>query len=270
MTVVVPSPSMQALVRDRFKLNSILITNGVNTNLFHPIPKNSRREIRTTLGLGQEDFCLCYLGSIENWLDLETVVRALATLKSLKLVLIGGAPRSEAYINHVLKLCEKEGVRDRVILTGFKPQAEAARILASCDAAIVPFALRSELSAVALPDKGFEYLATGLPVISTRLPDLETLFGSCVYFYDTVESLHSILELLQAGATRKCSPNNQIDMVRKYDWKALSNVYERLIIQLVKNSVCNRIQLDDKSHQQNDAEGLGLEPERQICVGTEV
>jgi len=235
MTVVVPSPSMQRLVRDRFKTDSILIPNGVNTALFHPISEGERRQVRSELELIQGEFGLCYLGSIENWLDLETVVQALVTLDSLKLILIGGPPRSASYLDYILDLCEKKKVRDRVILTGFKPQAEAAKIVASCDAAIIPFSLQSELSAVALPDKAFEYLACGVPVISTRIPDVEELFHDCVYFYDTKEDLTRILKDLLTHSERKCTPAKQIAKAIAYDWKLLSETYERLIVRLVRD-----------------------------------
>ena len=235
MTVVVPSPSMQRLVRDRFKTNSILIPNGVNTALFHPISESGRRHVRSELGVEQGEFCLSYLGSIENWLDLETVVQALVGLESLKLILIGGPPRSAGYLGYILDLCEKKRVRERVILTGFRPQAEAAKIVASCDAAIIPFSLKSELSAVALPDKAFEYLASGVPVISTRIPDVEELFRDCVYLYDTKEDLTHILNDLLARSNRKCTSAEQIEKASRYDWRILSEAYERLIVRLVED-----------------------------------
>ena len=152
----------------------------------------------------------------------------------MQLVLIGGPPRSATYLHKLLDLCEKRGVRERVITTGWKPQAEASEVLASCDAAIIPLSPQSGLSAVALPDKAFEYLASGLPVISTRVPDLEEIFSDCMYFYDTREELTQILNQLLADPNRKCTPEYQIKKASKYDWRILSKTYERLIAQLVE------------------------------------
>ena len=236
MTVVVPSPSMQRMVRNRFKIESVLISNGVNTELFHPISERSRQRIRSELGIQEKEFALCYLGSIENWLDLETVVETLIKVKPLKLVLIGDPPRSATYLRKVLLLCERRNVRERVIRIGFKPQAEAARILAACDAAIMPFSLRNELSALALPDKVFEYLASGRPVISTQIPDVEALFGDYIHFYKTKEELSATLKSLRSRTERKSSSRSQIEVASEYDWKILSKAYEQLIIQLAENT----------------------------------
>jgi glycosyltransferase involved in cell wall biosynthesis len=225
---------MQQLVRDRFNADSRVISNGANTALFHPISKSAREEVRKELGVHPGEFCLCYLGSIENWLDLETVVQALVRLKSVRLILIGGPPRSATYLQDILALSEKNGVRERITLTGFKKQAEAARILASCDAAIIPFPLTRELSAVALPDKTFEYLASGIPVISTRLPDVERLFENLIYFYDNVDELVEILQILNSYAEKDLS-SKQITTAATYDWKIRSTTYENLIIDLVNN-----------------------------------
>ena len=196
--VVVPSPSMGVLVRNKFGISSVLIPNGANTDLFHPASEDVRRKVRTDLGVRQDEFCLCYLGSIENWLDLESVVHALTQLKSVRLIMIGGPPRSGEYLQSILTLCEEEGVLGRVTSTGFKSQAEAAKILSACDAAIIPFPTNRELSAVALPDKTFEYLASGIPVISTKLPDVQKLFGDLIHFYSSTDELVEILRWLKS------------------------------------------------------------------------
>lgn len=239
MTVVVPSPSMQRLVWSRFGVKSVVISNGVNTKLFHPTTKAAREETRAELGLRAGEFCLCYLGSIENWIDLEVVVHALTQLKSLKLILIGGPPRSAEYLHHIMNLCDSTGVRDRVKFTGFKSQAEAARVLSACDAAIVPFPLDHQLTNVALPDKAFEYLASGIPVISSKLPDVEELFGDFVYFYDTPDKLVEILRDLSGQMKRRGSTKDQVTKVSKYDWRTIAARYSELLANLISNNERN-------------------------------
>jgi glycosyltransferase involved in cell wall biosynthesis len=167
---------------------------------------------------------------------LEGAVQALVRLRSLRLILIGGPPRSPAYLQHILALCDREGVRDRVTWTGFKSQADAARILGACDAAIVPFPINHALSAVALPDKVFEYLASGIPIISTRLPDVERLFGGLIYFYDNPDELCDILRSLINGSS-KCNVREQLGQAKKYDWREIAKTYEKLISSLVNSNV---------------------------------
>ena len=170
---------------------------------------------------------------------LEGVVQALVQIRSLRLILIGGPPRSSSYLHHILALCDREGVRDRVTWTGFKSQADAARIVGACDAAIVPFPVGQALSGVALPDKLFEYLATGVPVISTRLPDVEKLFGSLIYFYDNPDELYGILRSLSNGRSKR-NVREQLDRVKKYDWAVMAKTYQDLISRLVTSNVASK------------------------------
>jgi glycosyltransferase involved in cell wall biosynthesis len=263
---------MAPLIRNRFGISAVLIPNGVNTELFHPTFEDVRTRVRTDLGVRQDEFCLCYLGSIENWLDLESVVHALTQLKSMRLIMIGGPPRAALYLQSILTLCEKEGVR--VTSTGFKSQAEAAKILSACDAAIIPFPLDRELSAVSLPDKTFEYLASGIPVISTKLPDVQKLFGDLVHFYSSTDELIEVLRRLQSHMNdEKCDPSEQIARAKNYDWKTISRSYENLISELVpvgagscpsqggnQQSSATRIKLDRTSRR------IARQDENSSCV----
>jgi hypothetical protein len=54
--------------------------------------------------------------------------------------------------------------------------------LAQCDAAMIPF-LRTDLTMATNPIKLYEYFSQGLPVVSTRLPEVE-LYGDLVYLAD--------------------------------------------------------------------------------------
>jgi len=232
MAVVVPTPSMQALVRQRYGSDAVLITNGANMELFRPLSIRERRAARTKLGLRENDFCLCYLGSIEKWLDLESVVLAIASIQQTRLVLIGGPVRSRAYMDQILHLCDKLQLKSRVIATGFRAQADAARIVSACDAAIVPFRTDMELSLVALPDKLFEYLGVGIPVISTRLPDVENMFGDLVHFYRGSSDLAEIIRDLLSRDV----PWDHVareDLVAKYDWRHISRRYQEFLARLI-------------------------------------
>ena len=152
--------------------------------------------------------------------------------------MIGGAPRSWAYLRSILALCDKEGILGRVTSTGFKSQAEAARILSACDAAIIPFPPDRSLSAVALPDKTFEYLATGIPVVSTKVPDVQKLFGDLIHFYSSTDELIEVLRSLQSHMKdeERDPSEQQVARAREYNWKTICRSYENLISELVQSN----------------------------------
>lgn len=74
------------------------------------------------------------------------------------------------------------GARPNVTLAGGRPYAGLPRLLAGMDVALVPY-LRNRYTAGVFPMKVYEYLAAGLPVVATGLPELAGL-GSQVRLAD--------------------------------------------------------------------------------------
>nr|AIA85738.1 CAZy families GT4 protein [uncultured Pantoea sp.] len=61
--------------------------------------------------------------------------------------------------------------RPNLAYPGARPYAELPEVLGGFDVALMPFA-RNEATASISPTKTLEYLAAGLPVVSTRVPDV--------------------------------------------------------------------------------------------------
>jgi len=234
MTVVVPSPSLQGIMRRKFGINAEIITNGVDTHVFKPLSEQEKKSVREKLGIQQSDFCLSYLGSIENWLDLETVLCALEQVPHAKLVLIGGAVRSSEYLQSILSLSERKRLTKRVLPTGFRTQHDAAEIVGASDGAIIPFRTDTELSQVALPDKLFEYLAAGVPVISTRLPSVVRIFGNSIHFYDTVNELSQTIRNLIVEKDQSCCDVSRSTPAENYDWGLIASKYQCFLKKIVE------------------------------------
>jgi glycosyltransferase involved in cell wall biosynthesis len=150
-----------------------------------------------------------------------------------RLLLIGGAVRSSDYLQDILSISEESGLRSRVIAKGFQSQRDAAKLVAASDAALVPFRTDTELSLVALPDKLFEYLATGVPVISTRLPDVAKTFGDSVYFYEGVDELVGIVRELMKKSAQGRLHQNRRTIMKDYDWKFIARKYQRLLSKVI-------------------------------------
>jgi glycosyltransferase involved in cell wall biosynthesis len=234
MTIVVPTPSFKALLKREFGVSSSIITNGVNMEIFHPASPAERMLVRKNLGLGQDDFCVCFLGTIQEWLDLATVISAVESFPKAKLLLIGGSVRSPDYFQSILSTCEQRGLGRKIIAKGYLSQPEAAKILSASDAAIIPFRTDLSLSRLALPDKLFEYLASGVPVISTKLPDVVSMFGDVVHFYDNADELVGILRHLDALRETREHDLHESELSRKYDWKTIGKEYQDLLRKLIE------------------------------------
>jgi glycosyltransferase involved in cell wall biosynthesis len=91
----------------------------------------------------------------------------------LKFLLIGGGEQDSELRQKV----EKLGLSEKVVFTGFVSYADLPKYLKVADIAVNT--LEPTLVAnVAFPNKVPQYMAAGLPVVSTKLDGLEQTFGN--------------------------------------------------------------------------------------------
>jgi glycosyltransferase involved in cell wall biosynthesis len=137
----------------------------------------SDNQLRKSLGISTEDRVITYMGSFFYFSGLPEVLRWLAKFRPdaefEKLLLIGGGEQE----NELRQLVSELGLSDRVIFTGFVSFEDLPKYLALSLVAINTLEV-SRVATVAFPNKVLQYLACGLPVVSTRLEGLvSTLDG---------------------------------------------------------------------------------------------
>lgn len=131
-----------------------------------------RREgrLRALAGLGAESRVLAYGGRITTNRGLEETIDALAELPDdVHLVVLGYG--AAGYVDGLRTRARARGVTGRVHFVGKVPSAEVSLALADADASIVfvrPTCLSYRWS---LPNKLFESIHGGLPVVAADLPD---------------------------------------------------------------------------------------------------
>jgi glycosyltransferase involved in cell wall biosynthesis len=111
-----------------------------------------------------------YVGALTRNRGIEVSIRAIARAPGARLRLLG--PVGAAYSAELERLAEQEGVSDRVEVAAAVPPGgviEALRGATAGLALIQPACLSYELS---LPNKLFEYLLAGVPVLASDLPVL--------------------------------------------------------------------------------------------------
>ena len=131
--------------------------------------------LRKSLGLKAEDHVLTYMGSFFYFSGLAAALKEFANLvatdRNSKFLLIGGGEQDSELRKLVLDL----GIQDQVVFTGFIAYQELPRYLKVADVAVST--LEPTLVAnVAFPNKVLQYLAAGLPVVSTKLEGLLSVF----------------------------------------------------------------------------------------------
>ena len=134
------------------------------------IPDPALGRLRELTGLGPADKIVSYTGGITTGRGLEETVDAVALLPSdVHLVLLGYGDAT--YTAGLLRRAREAGVAERVHLAGSVPSAQVPQTLADADAAVVyvrPICLSYLYS---LPNKLFESIHAGLPIVAADLPD---------------------------------------------------------------------------------------------------
>ena len=120
-----------------------------------------RDEIRDELGIGHEEFVVGTVANYRPQKDYSNLLQAARLLADrdvpLKIVAVGQGPQE----NEIHQLQEDLRLKDRVILTGFRP--DAVRVMGACDA----FTLASQWEG--LPVAIMEAVALGLPIVATSV-----------------------------------------------------------------------------------------------------
>ena len=142
---------------------STLVRNAVNDSDFTGLPVKPRTEERV----------VGYAGALDHWFDVAALETAAGKYPAWKFLLIGRI--------------EDERVRSlakfpNVEFSGEIPYSKLPEYLALFDVGLIPF-LSNELTRAADPIKLYEYFSRGLPVVSSRLPEVER-YGDLVYFAD--------------------------------------------------------------------------------------
>jgi glycosyltransferase involved in cell wall biosynthesis len=125
--------------------------------------------LRKHLGLGPDALIALYQGHLQPDRQLDRLVRAAKFLRDGRVIVLMG--KSVGPTAHQLEaLARKEGVGDRLKILPPVPYEELLEWTASADTGLIIYAPDQSLNVkFCLPNKLFEYLMAGLPVLSTHL-----------------------------------------------------------------------------------------------------
>ncbi len=173
----------------RLNANTVLVRHGVDHAHFSRaldprtvIPDEVAGLPRPVLG---------FFGLIADWIDLELLEKVARAHPSGSLVLLGRAR---------VELGALAGLRN-VHLLGPRPYASLPAYCKGFDAALMPFRI-NELTLNSNPLKVREYLAAGLPVVSTAIPEVERI-PHCLIGRSHEEFLEQLQQALRSPGPRR-------------------------------------------------------------------
>jgi len=172
-------------------------------------------------------FIVSFIGGIDAVRGIEYLLDAAYEINNripeLLVLLVGEGKTLDSLREKVASL----NMNDKVVFEGFKPSSFMQAYIEISDICVIPH-IRSEQTDNSSPNKLFQYMYFGKPVISSNCKSLEKLIltEECgLIFSDRNSSdlAEKVITLYKdAGLRKKLGENGRLSVMRKYNWEATS------------------------------------------------
>ena len=147
------------------------------------LARNGQGDLRERLALGPATPLVLHQGAPAPSRGCEVLVDAVARLDGVHLAFLGDP--EPGYEQELTERVHRQGVSDRVSLLPSVPLERLLSYTAEADVGVTLLQDTCENHRLALPNKLFEYIAAGVPVVASALPETERLIdhyrvGWCV------------------------------------------------------------------------------------------
>jgi glycosyltransferase involved in cell wall biosynthesis len=200
--LVIVSAELLYQSKARHNPRTVLVRHGVDFKHFRRALSPDTKIAPDLVGLSRP--IIGFFGLIADWIDVELLAEVARHFSSGTLVLVGKETTDTAGLKSL----------PNVRFLGRKSYQELPGYCKGFDVALLPFRI-NELTRNANPLKVREYLAAGLPVVSTAVPEVEVL-GQCRIARDTREFIRQVESALQQPGPSAV----RSDAIRIESWEA--------------------------------------------------
>lgn len=188
----------------------------------------SKEESRKRLGIPQGARVALYIGRLDGWKGVDTLLTASELMREVLVVMIGGE-------QHQVAALRKK--HPHVLFLGPRPYRELADNQAAADVLILPNTGKDEISVhYTSPLKLFTYLISGRPVIVSDLPSIrEVVSEKEVYFFapdDAASLTHTVRHAIanRIDAMGRCEAARAL--VTKHTWHARASAIAQAFLKV--------------------------------------
>lgn len=146
----------------------------VNAPSMDPDPRaRGVPDLHEELRLDAELRIALYIGGVFPHRPLDALLETARELDRCAMVIMG--PGLQSYVEELRRRADELGVGDRVRLVDPVPVSDVVRYAAAGDVGVIPFLNTSLNNFHGLPNKIFEYVAAGIPVVASDFPQLRAV-----------------------------------------------------------------------------------------------
>ncbi len=165
-----------------------------------------------------------FMGAIASWCDLELLDRLATNFPDCNIILLGPLYNVQR---------KQVPARSNIHWLGIKDYKDLPAYLQAFDVGIIPFKLSSMIESVN-PIKMWEYLAAGLPVVSTAFPEAQKHRDVVLYSENEAEFMENINIALYEDSPEKQAL--RLELARQNSWKSRA----RQIISIIENELAQK------------------------------
>lgn len=197
--------------------------------------RSSPRSVRAEAGLSESTPLAVYSGGVHESRGVTTLIRSLPSLPEVHLAIVASNAESTGVSALLAEAAQRE-CADRVHVVPFVSPDEVSSYLRTADVGVHPL-LRSGNAELALPNKLFEYLHAGLPMVVSDMPSMAGMvrrygWGE-VFSAGEPQSLADALRRVLADPTVYAAPLGDATAREQFSWErqaeTLVQTYDRLI-----------------------------------------
>lgn len=159
-----------------------------------------------------------YVGVIDERIDLDLIARMALELPDWLISVVGPVAKIDP---------ADLPQAPNIVYPGPRQYAELPHVMSGFDVALMPFALNEATCSIS-PTKTLEYLAAGLPVVSTGVPDVVTDYSGIVDIRDDAagfaEACRAALAECRDARAERCQP-----VLREQHWDTIASRMASLI-----------------------------------------
>lgn len=197
-----------------------------------------RINLRQLLRIPERTKIVLYQGGVGPSRNLEPIIRAMAHVERAVLVIRG--PGIDLYGPNYLEVARSVGATGRVFCLPAVPSADVVREARAADVGIWSLLANVGLNfKLALPNKIFEYLMAGIPILAADLPEAARLVlgyqvGLCFDPEDPMSIAAAIRRMSEDDdflhRCRSCIRHSLADLQADKEWHKLVDLYDNLTV----------------------------------------
>ncbi|QLC73635.1 glycosyltransferase [Pseudomonas sp. LPB0260] len=226
--VITVNPSIARELEARYGLAGVAVIH--NAERISPLGPRSWY-LHERFGIPREGRILLFQGGFSAGRNLVELVKAMVLLRDSRvyLVLLGDGQ----LVNALQRLVERKGLQSRVYLHPAVAQARLLEVTAAADAGVIPYQSICLNNYYCTPNKLFEFIAAGLPILASDLPELRRLVEGnqigCVGDLSTPSAMAKMIEAFFADELRLQRWRERLAAVREeLSWQKEGESFKQL------------------------------------------